>query len=176
MAEIDAVSQAQYYAGMLEQQRRLIQDKKQGAKGAPVQKSGFSSLLETTARTEQAALNADIPGVAGLSDDEAVAVLKDALDRAGDNLKSGAATEYFIAYKQAVTNFMKFVVSRNYTLATSKRRWRSRKWDDDSFHIIRVVDGKLDRLASEVLSNHGDKLALLAKIDEINGLLVDLIS
>jgi uncharacterized protein YaaR (DUF327 family) len=176
MADIDAVSQAQYYTGMLEQQRRLSQEKKRDARGAPVQKSGFGALLETTAQTEQAALSADIPGVAGLSDDEALEVLKDALDRAGDNLKSGAATEYFIAYKQAVTNFMKFVVSRNYTLATSKRRRRSRKWDDDSFHIIRVIDEKLERLAAEVLSNHGGKLALLAKIDEINGLLVDLIS
>jgi uncharacterized protein YaaR (DUF327 family) len=68
------------------------------------------------------------------------------------------------------------VVKRNYELGSSKRKWRSRKWDDDSYHVIRVIDEKLDRLAAEVLTNQRDKLSLLAKIDEINGMLVDLLS
>jgi uncharacterized protein YaaR (DUF327 family) len=71
---------------------------------------------------------------------------------------------------------MQFVVSNNYEMLTKKRRRPSIKWEDDYFHSVKVVDEKLDRLAAEVLSNHADKLAMLAKIDEINGLLVDLIS
>jgi uncharacterized protein YaaR (DUF327 family) len=177
MAELDAISQAQQYAGLMEQSRRLAQEKKQGQKAGAVNKSGgFQSLLETRAQAEFSAETAGIPGIDGLSFDEALVVLKDELDRAGDNLKAGTATENFIAYKAAVTHFMKFVVSNNYEMIKKKRRRPSIKWDDDYFHIVKVVDEKLDQLAAEVLSNHANKLAVLARIDEINGLLVDLIS
>jgi uncharacterized protein YaaR (DUF327 family) len=177
MAELDAISTAQQYALMLEQSRRLSQEKKQNSKAGTVNKTGgFQSLLETQGKAEFSAETAGIPGIEGLPFDEALVVLKDELDRAGDNLKLGVATENYIAYKAAVKNFMKFVVSNNYEMITKKRRRPSIKWEDDYFHIVKVVDEKLDRLAAEVLSNHADKLAMLAKIDEINGLLVDLIS
>jgi uncharacterized protein YaaR (DUF327 family) len=176
VAELDAISQAQQYAGMLEQSRRLSQERKQGQKpGAVSKKSGFQSLLETRAQAEFSAEATEM-GIEGLSFDEALVVLKDELDRAGDTLKVGVATENYIAYKAAVKNFMRLVVSSNYEMISKKRRRPSIKWDDDYFHIVKVVDEKLDQLAAEVLSNHADKLALLAKIDEINGLLVDLIS
>jgi uncharacterized protein YaaR (DUF327 family) len=174
MAEIDTVFPAQYYAGVLEQQRRLSQEKKQGTRSVPAHKSGFQELLEKQSPAMES--SGDIPEIMRLSDDEALVFLKDALDNAADNLKAGVSTEYFMVYKAAVTNFMKFVVKRNYELGSSKRKWRSRKWDDDSYHVIRVIDEKLDRLAAEVLTNQKDKLSLLAKIDEINGLLVDLLS
>jgi uncharacterized protein YaaR (DUF327 family) len=177
MAEIDAIAAAQQYAVMLEQSRRLSQEKKQGRKAGAVNKSGgFQNLLENQGKTLWSAETSGIPGIEGLSFDEALVVLKDELDRAGDNLKLGVSTENFIAYTDAVTNFMKFVVSNNYEMITKKRRRPSIKWEDDYFHIVKVVDEKLDRLAAEVLSNHADKLAMLARIDEINGLLVDLIS
>jgi uncharacterized protein YaaR (DUF327 family) len=177
MAELDAISQAQQYAGMMEQSRRLAQEKKQGSKTGAVNKTGgFQSLLETRVQAEFSTETAGIQGSEGLSFDEALVVLKDELDRAGDNLKLGVATENYIAYKAAVTNFMKFVVANNYEIVTKKRRRPSKNWDDDYFHVVKIVDEKLDRLAAEVLSNHADKLGLLARIDEINGLLIDLIS
>jgi uncharacterized protein YaaR (DUF327 family) len=177
MAELDAISQAQQYAGMMEQSRRLFQEKKQRQKAGTTSKTGgFQSLLETRVQTEFSANTAGISGIEGLSFDEGLVVLKDELDHAGDTLKAESATENYIAYKAAVTNFMKFVVSNNFEKLKIERPRRSERWDDDYFHIVKVVDEKLDQLATEVLSNHADKLALLAKIDEINGLLVDLFS
>jgi uncharacterized protein YaaR (DUF327 family) len=175
MAEIDALSQAQYFAGTLEQSRLLTQEKKQGNKASTVKKSAFQTLVETQTQDESRGLIVDFPEIAGLSYEDAIVVLKDALDRAGDELKADGATEHFVAYKTAVTNFMKFVVGNNYELESSVGRKRS-DGTRKQFFLIKVVDEKLDQLAAEVLSNHADKLALLAKIDEINGILVDLVS
>jgi uncharacterized protein YaaR (DUF327 family) len=38
---------------------------------------------------------------------------------------------------------------------------------------LRVVDEKLNELATMVLQNYNDKIQMLAKVDEIKGLLVD---
>ncbi|MCK5198436.1 MAG: DUF327 family protein, partial [Spirochaetales bacterium] len=43
------------------------------------------------------------------------------------------------------------------------------------YTIIRVVDEKLERLAAGVLQNQSDKLYILEKIEEINGLIVNLL-
>ena len=40
--------------------------------------------------------------------------------------------------------------------------------------ILRVVDEKLERLTAHVLKGQADQLDILRRIDEINGLLVDL--
>jgi uncharacterized protein YaaR (DUF327 family) len=161
---------------MMEQSRRLSQEKKQRAKPGAVNKTGgFRSLLETQARSEFSETGTDIPGIEGLSFDEALVVLKDALEIAGDNLKTDGAMQNSITYKVAVKNFMQFVVSKNYEIESPMGRLQndgSRKL----YFLIKIVDEKLDRLAAEVLSNHADKLALLAKIDEINGLLIDFLS
>jgi len=40
--------------------------------------------------------------------------------------------------------------------------------------IIRVIDEKLEDLAAHVLKSQGEQLDILDRIDEINGLLIDL--
>jgi uncharacterized protein YaaR (DUF327 family) len=45
-----------------------------------------------------------------------------------------------------------------------------------AFHIVQVVDRKLDGLAAEILAGQVTQLELLAKLEEITGLLVDLLS
>jgi len=43
------------------------------------------------------------------------------------------------------------------------------------FTTVVVVDEKLERLAAEVLSSQRDRLEILRRLDEIHGLLVDLL-
>ena len=40
--------------------------------------------------------------------------------------------------------------------------------------MIRVIDGKLESLAAHVLKGQAEQLDVLRRINEINGLLVDL--
>ena len=42
------------------------------------------------------------------------------------------------------------------------------------YALIRIIDDKLERLAAAMISNQRNQIELLAKIDEINGLIVDL--
>ena len=44
----------------------------------------------------------------------------------------------------------------------------------DKRHFIRLVDEKLDELAQELVKEECDKIAILAKVDEIRGLLLDI--
>jgi uncharacterized protein YaaR (DUF327 family) len=43
------------------------------------------------------------------------------------------------------------------------------------FTQVEIIDQKLEQLAAGILSNQKDQLGLLGKIEEINGLLVDLL-
>lgn len=42
------------------------------------------------------------------------------------------------------------------------------------YGIIRLVDEKLDELAQELVNEESDKIAILARVDEIRGLLLDI--
>jgi hypothetical protein len=42
--------------------------------------------------------------------------------------------------------------------------------------LVRTVDDKLERLVVEVLQNQMEQIELLRRIEEINGLLVDLLT
>ena len=44
------------------------------------------------------------------------------------------------------------------------------------YTLVHVIDGKLETLAASVLSAQREQLGILAQVDEINGMLVDLVS
>jgi len=76
--------------------------------------------------------------------------------------------------KRAVKNFINYVVKTCFEVEKheSSRLLKKRK----KFFQIEIIDQKLEKLATEVLINQRDQIAFLAKIDEINGLLIDLIT
>jgi uncharacterized protein YaaR (DUF327 family) len=158
-----------------------------GTKG--VRKSVFQSLFEKEQTSEEIALQ-ELTEIVGLDDAAAIVVLKDRLDESGERLKERGATEDFAAYKTAVQHFVKFVVTKNFTVEQSAGDPRYKKNKDGSlardgegklvkeskiYVRITVIDKKLDQLAAEVLVNHQDKISILAKINEINGLVVNLL-
>lgn len=102
----------------------------------------------------------------------AVAELLDGVHESGDALKRDQNAENVKAYKKAVRDFVHYVVERAYTLEerTSGRNILKRK----KFTSVAVIDEKLERLAAEVMSAQRDRLDILRRMDEIHGLLVDL--
>ena len=71
---------------------------------------------------------------------------------------------------------MKFIVHTNYEVKMNIRRRPSRRFKTEKFYLIDIVDKKIDKLASDILENHLETLQVLVRIDEINGLVVDLIT
>ena len=160
---------------------------KPGTKG--VRKNVFQSLFEKEQSGDEIAL-LELTEIVGLDDTEAIVLLKDRLDESGERLKERGTTEDFAAYKTAVRHFVKFVVAKNFTVDKSVSDQRYKKNKDGSlvrdadgklakvsreYLTIQVIDKKLDQLAAEVLVNHRDKIGILARINEINGLFVNLL-
>jgi len=105
--------------------------------------------------------------------------LEDMLDEiheCGEKLKDSPSLALVMEYKQAVRNFMHHVVDHSLTVETKEGARFNPLKKQKRFTIIKIIDDKLERLAAGILQNQRDQLELLKSIDEINGLLVDLIS
>ncbi len=143
-----------------------------------VRKSLFSALLEEK-ENEDVQLEGLPDEVSGLPFDEAVQVLIDSVYSAGDVLKQKPFADSFVLYKKAVGNFLRFVVSQSYEIEEQegiRKKTRAGTFTKKKFSIVQVVNQELDRLASDILFNQADQIRMMAKVDEITGLLVDLFS
>ena len=100
--------------------------------------------------------------------------LLDGIYEVGEKLKKTPDRAHVVRYKAVVKRFIEIVLERGLGIeeTTSSPNILKQK----RFTLVKVIDQKLERLASGVLQNQRDTLEILGKIDEINGLLVDLIS
>jgi hypothetical protein len=100
--------------------------------------------------------------------------LLDEVHAAGDKLKENPNVEFVQAYKKAVRDFVHYVVDRSFAVEqkTSGRSILKR----NVYFRVSVIDDSLEKLAAEILRNQRDNLEILRRVDEINGMLVDLMS
>jgi len=148
----------------------LIPEKKKTGKKEKAQRKTFSELVESAAAQE----GPTTEDLAERDHRRSVEELLDGVFTAGDELKKNPTIERVKEYRQKVRAFIKYAVARMITLeeTTSGANIMKRK----RFTIVKVFDGKLEALAASVLSHQKEQLSILAHIDEINGLLVDLVS
>jgi uncharacterized protein YaaR (DUF327 family) len=142
----------------------------QRTKDKNVKKVKFTDLLETREAEKAEELGAlqDFP-----PSDEALQKLLDDVHSAGDALKERPMEEEIKRYKQAVRGFLHYVVQNGFE---AKQQVSGVNIMKRKVHtVVQVVDAKLEQLASAVLSGQSSQLDLLARLEEINGLLVDLL-
>ena len=75
-------------------------------------------------------------------------------------------------YRILIKDFMNEVVSRSHVF--SRENFLDRKGRHRVYGIIRQVDDELDELARELVKDEKDNIAILAKIGQIQGLLLDI--
>lgn len=75
-------------------------------------------------------------------------------------------------YRTLIKEFMNEIVNRSHKF--SRENFLDRRGRHRVYGIIRLVDEKLDELAQKLVSEECDKIAILAKVDEIRGLLLDI--
>ncbi len=102
---------------------------------------------------------------------DALEQLLDFVHEAGDRLKENPTVDLVQSYKRAVRDFVHYIVEHSYALERKESR---RKLDQRIYFRIAVIDDSLEKLGAEILKNQRDKLEILRRVDEINGLLVDL--
>ncbi len=75
-------------------------------------------------------------------------------------------------YRILIKDFMNEVVTRSHVF--SRENFLDRKGRHRVYGIIRQVDDELDELAKELVKDEKDNIAILAKIGQIQGLLLDI--
>ena len=75
-------------------------------------------------------------------------------------------------YRELVKGFMNEVVNRSHEF--SRENFLDRRGRHRVYGIVKLVDKNLDDLAGELLKEEKDNLAVLEKVNEIQGLLLDI--
>ena len=75
-------------------------------------------------------------------------------------------------YRELVKDFMNEVVNRSHEF--SRENFLDRRGRHRVYGIVKLVDKKLDDLATELLKDEKDNLTILSKVGEIRGLLIDI--
>lgn len=180
MAAVDPMHISPFFAVPDAQPRKKVKDERTSAQNKSTG-SVFGTLLKETEK--EAAIEAEfetevrenqnVREKAGLSFDEQLTELVDAVYAAGDELKKNPFTDTFIIYKKRLSRFMQFVVQNAYELEVRERRKGTKR---QQLVTVQTINAKLDELAADILYNQADQLKILAKVEEINGLVVDFLS
>ena len=130
----------------------------------------------------------ELDPVSGMpASEEAANFLMDEVRSAGNILKNRPFPEEIMRYKQAVKNFMNYVVKNSYALehedgipkflkpGFSGRRGTPDALSQKKYTKIQVIDRKLEDLAAMLLASQVSQLEMISRLEEISGLLVDLL-
>lgn len=75
-------------------------------------------------------------------------------------------------YRGLIKDFLNEVVTRSHSF--SRENFLDRRGRHRVYGIIRLIDDNLDQLAQELMKDEKDNLAILNKVGEIRGLLLDI--
>ena len=103
---------------------------------------------------------------------ERLAEMKKNIDEQGKRLTDRVDVKEYAKYRRLIREFLDEIVSNGYTFSredTYASRGRHRY-----IATVRIIDEKLDELGKEVMKEQADKIEILHKIDDIRGLLLDL--
>lgn len=77
-------------------------------------------------------------------------------------------------YRRLIKDFMNEIVNRSHKF--SRENFLDRRGRHRVYGMIKRVDIALDELAEELIKDEKDAIAILEKVDEIRGLLLDIIT
>ena len=91
----------------------------------------------------------------------------------GERLKERISKENLYQYKKSIRSFFKMVCSNAFE--TKEKVSASNTLFQKKYITIRIIDEKLNKLALSILQNQVNQLDILDKLEEIKGLLVNLL-
>ena len=90
----------------------------------------------------------------------------------GDKISKHMDIKDMRKYRELVRGFLNEVVNRSHKF--SRENFLDKRGRHRVYGIIKLVDKNLDELASELVKDEKDHLAIVGKIDDIRGLLLDI--
>ena len=109
---------------------------------------------------------------AGLS--ERLSVMMQEITMQGEKLGKHMDVRDMKHYRRLIQEFMNEIVNRSHKF--SRENFLDRRGRHRVYGMIKRVNGVLDELAGELIKEEKDTLAILSKVDEIRGLLLDIIT
>ncbi len=105
---------------------------------------------------------------------ERLNLMREEIVMQGDKIVKRMDVRDMRRYRTLIKDFMNEIVNRSHKF--SRENFLDRRGRHRVYGIIRLVDEKLDELAQALVSEECDKIAILAKVDEIRGLLLDILA
>ena len=109
---------------------------------------------------------------AGLS--ERLSVMMQEITMQGEKLGKHMDVRDMKHYRRLIQEFMNEIVNRSHKF--SRENFLDRRGRHRVYGMIKRVNVVLDELAGELIKEEKDTLAILSKVDEIRGLLLDVIT
>ena len=94
------------------------------------------------------------------------------IDDQGQQLVKKADIKELQKYRELVSEFIREMVSNSY--AFEKENSYEARRRHKVFATVNKINAKLEELAQEMLSEQADNLAILNKVDDIRGLILDI--
>lgn len=185
MADINPLGPSVYYGGLQNATSQVAKDS-QKEKVSSSKKVKFSELLKSKQAENTSEIYDFPPEIDGMTIEDAAVFLKDAVDLAGNDVSSSASTENLMKFKKTVKQFIEFVILNNYEVNTKNRRglsmplqnfskYNTKLHQKDPRVTISTINQKLDAMTRAMLIDHKNNLKLLEQVNEIKGLIVDLL-
>jgi uncharacterized protein YaaR (DUF327 family) len=187
MNEINQLNETSlYYSGVQSSVSEAAKEKKK-EKISKTGRTSFSKILKSQQKEENIYTNEFPPEIENLDFENAAIYLRDQIDYAGKELEQSQSTENLERFKQAVGQFLKYMTNNNFELHKKQLRgFRSPVNHFSTFNTqphpkeprvqIQVINEKLDEMTKDVLFRQAGNLKILKQIEEIKGLIVDLMS
>lgn len=103
---------------------------------------------------------------------EKLSGLMDEITQQGKKISEHMDIRDMKKYRTLVKDFLNEVVNRSHKF--SRENFLDRRGRHRVYGIVKLVDKNLDDLASELVKDEKDHLAILGRVDEIRGLLLDI--
>jgi hypothetical protein len=138
-----------------------------------VSSSQFSGLLKSRKKEQQEKIKE-----AHLSarTEEDLEELVDDVHAEGERLKEDPTMENIRRYKKAVSEFLQYVVANALEAETTEGAKFNPLKKQKRYTMIRVVNERLEKLAAGIMQNQYSQMDILHRVEEINGLIVDIMN
>lgn len=105
---------------------------------------------------------------------EKLAVLLEDITKEGKKIAKHMDVRDMKYYRSLIQEFMNEIVTRSHKF--TRENFLDRRGRHRVYGMIKLVDENLDLLAAELMKDEKDHLLILSKIDEIRGLLLDILT
>ncbi len=115
----------------------------------------------------------------GIDNREGHEMLEQILDdlyQIGETLKNNQSISTLKEYRESIKHFFKYIVQNGIEAEKIVGIRNPKTMEQKQYTLVRVVDEKLEKLASYILSSQKNQIDILKGVDEIYGLLVNFTS